>query len=119
LIVVIAIIAILAAILIPLLVNHVRNSRCSGEFADAKNAHNIIAEHVADVFAGTNDCGCEGSSISADCSEITSNQGWPDEASPDISTDGEISIEVTVGEHSYPASVGHTCGNSRCPVDND
>ncbi|MCL2755115.1 MAG: prepilin-type N-terminal cleavage/methylation domain-containing protein, partial [Oscillospiraceae bacterium] len=51
LIVVIAIIAILAAILIPLLVNHVRNSRCTQEFADATSGHNMIAERISDAFS--------------------------------------------------------------------
>ncbi|MCL1832232.1 MAG: CD225/dispanin family protein [Oscillospiraceae bacterium] len=39
--------AMLAAIIIPLTVNHVENSRCSAAIADAKAAHDIVAEAIA------------------------------------------------------------------------
>jgi len=47
LIVVIAIIAILAAILIPMLVNHIRSSACTRSIGDAKTAAGVVSAEVS------------------------------------------------------------------------
>jgi prepilin-type N-terminal cleavage/methylation domain-containing protein len=51
LIVVVAIIGILAAILIPILIGYIRNSRVAGANSDARNIHGVVAAYIGDMDA--------------------------------------------------------------------
>ena len=123
LIVVIAIIAVLAAILIPMLMNQVRNSRCTREMGNLKSAANALAERISDRFTeGLNFNNAVGSALGVDLNwnyaaataygtgSSVAGQGAMDGMTVVITNTAD-GIEVTVGRttgpgHSYASNGG-------------
>ena len=135
LIVVIAIIAILAAILIPMLLNQTRNSRCTQETGNLKTIASKIGERLTTEFTGTatfaDACDIVAADfgtgvLTGDIYTITGTGNY-DRFTMVISGDTVITIEVarTAGHghtyHSLRGSIpesfdGTECENATCPV---
>jgi prepilin-type N-terminal cleavage/methylation domain-containing protein len=111
LIVVIAIIGVLAAILIPLLVNHVQNSRCTREAADAKSAHNVAIAVAADGISRGDavDTIIAAAEAAAEDEVAEVDIEWNDAGDP---AEGLVAI---VGDHAFPAEESD-CEREGCPV---
>ena len=109
LIVVIAIIGVLAAILIPLLVSHIANSRCSREAGDATSIANAAMAYVGERLARGEDF--DEASITASVVEVTGI----DAADFTLNDLGNDQWEATVGDHSSRAG-NHSCTRESCPA---
>ena len=122
LIVVIAIIAILAAILIPMLVNHIRSSACTREIADAKSIAGVVAGEIADQmtrgasFADAVDAG----KVAGEKIDTRAVVVRPADAD-DTDSEDNIVVQVDLGEHGFISAGADgdsevACGWGRCPA---